>query len=65
VWKAAALYQALPSSELKVEGDRLFAGCGTSSAIELLELQLEGKKRTSAADFIRGYHPLPGEKLGQ
>jgi methionyl-tRNA formyltransferase len=64
VWKAKALDQVVPSLELRVEGDRLFVGCGAGTAIELLELQLEGKKRTSAADFIRGYRPLPGEKLG-
>jgi methionyl-tRNA formyltransferase len=64
VWKAGALDRTLSSSELKVEDDRLFAGCGEGTAIELFELQLEGKKRTSAADFIRGYRPLPGEKLG-
>jgi methionyl-tRNA formyltransferase len=64
VWKAAALDRALPSSELKMEGDRLFVGCGHGTSLELLELQLEGKKRTYAADFLRGYRPLPGEKLG-
>jgi methionyl-tRNA formyltransferase len=64
LWQAGALNSTLLPSELKIEGDRLFAGCGGSTAIELLELQLEGKKRTSAADFIRGYRPLPGEKLG-
>ena len=64
VWKASALDRKLKSSELKVEDDRLFVGCGQGGAIELLELQLEGKKRTSAADFIRGYRPAPGEKLG-
>ena len=64
VWKASALDRALPSSELMVEGGRLLVGCGERTAIELLEAQLEGKKRTSAADFIRGYRPLPGEKLG-
>ncbi|MGC1430986.1 MAG: hypothetical protein WA811_01960 [Candidatus Sulfotelmatobacter sp.] len=37
---------------------------GLGTAIELLELQLEGKKRSSAADFIRGYRPATGEKLG-
>ncbi len=64
VWKAAALDRALPSSELKVDGDCLLVGCGESTAIELLEVQLEGKKRTSAADFIHGYLPRPGETLG-
>jgi methionyl-tRNA formyltransferase len=64
VWEADALHRVLPSSELTIEGDRLFVGCGGNTAIELFELQVEGKKRTSASDFLRGYRPLPGEKLG-
>jgi methionyl-tRNA formyltransferase len=64
IWKAAAVDRALPLSELKIDGEHLFVGCGQGTAIELLELQVEGKKRTSASDFIRGYRPLPGEKLG-
>jgi methionyl-tRNA formyltransferase len=64
VWRASAIDCALPVSELQVDGNRLLVGCGEGSAIGILDLQLEGKKRTSAADFIRGYHPLPGEKLG-
>jgi methionyl-tRNA formyltransferase len=64
IWKAAALNRILPSSEMKAEGERLFAGCGHGTALEILELQVEGKKRTTAADFIRGYRPLPNEKLG-
>ncbi|MGA9308161.1 MAG: methionyl-tRNA formyltransferase [Candidatus Sulfotelmatobacter sp.] len=64
VWKASALELALAPSELKVEDDCLFVGSGQGTAVELLELQLEGKKRTSASDFIRGYRPSPGEKLG-
>jgi methionyl-tRNA formyltransferase len=65
IWQAGALNSTLLPSELKIEGDRLFAGCGGSTAIEFLELQIEGKKRTSAADFIRGYRPLPREKLSE
>jgi len=30
----------------------------------MLEIQLEGKKRTTAHDFVQGYRPKPGEKLG-
>jgi methionyl-tRNA formyltransferase len=62
--RAVALDRALRSAELRMEGDRLFVGCGRGTAIELFELQLEGKKRISASDFLRGYRPLPGEKLG-
>jgi methionyl-tRNA formyltransferase len=64
VWKADALNRSLPLSELKVESDHLLVGCGEATALELLELQLEGKKRTSASDFVRGYRLLPGERLG-
>jgi methionyl-tRNA formyltransferase len=64
VWKAAAsLDRALPLSELKLEGNHLLVGCGGGTVIELLEVQLEGKRRSSAAEFIRGYRPLPGERL--
>jgi methionyl-tRNA formyltransferase len=64
VRKARALNFDLVSAELKIEGDHLFAGCAEATAIELLELQLEGKKPSTAADFVRGYHPRAGEKLG-
>jgi methionyl-tRNA formyltransferase len=64
VWKAVLVEAFLSSSELRADGDHLLVGCGNNTAIELLELQLEGKKRTSADDFLRGYRPQPGEKLG-
>jgi methionyl-tRNA formyltransferase len=44
----------LPPGELHVEGDRLFAAAGSSTRLELLEVQLEGKKRMPVADFLRG-----------
>lgn len=64
IWKAGAVDRALPLCELKVEGDRVLVGCGEGTVIELLEVQLEGKKRCPAADFIRGHRPRPGERLG-
>jgi methionyl-tRNA formyltransferase len=64
IWKAQVVHRKLPAGELSVEADRLFVGCGHDTALELLEVQLEGKKRSSAADFVRGYRPKPGEKLG-
>ena len=64
IWQATAIDRNLPTSELQLEGSHLLVGCGHGSTLELLELQLEGKKRTSTGDFIRGYRPLSGEKLG-
>jgi methionyl-tRNA formyltransferase len=65
VWKAAACNRQLAPSELTAEGGQLLVGCGQQTSIELLELQLEGKKRISAADFIRGYRLQTGERLGE
>ena len=62
--KARPAADALPVAELDARADRLLVGCGRNTSLELLEIQLEGKKRTSAQDFVRGYRPHPGEKLG-
>jgi methionyl-tRNA formyltransferase len=62
--RASAVTGVLAPAELAVEGDRFLVGCGQGTTIEIFELQLEGKKRSSAADFIRGYRPRSGEKLG-
>ena len=64
VWAAKPSPSETAPGELTVQGDRLFVGSGKSTALELLELQPEGKKRMAARDFIHGYHPTTGEKLG-
>jgi methionyl-tRNA formyltransferase len=43
---------------------RLLVGCGSSSVIELDEVQLEGKRRMSAAELLRGFQINTGESLG-
>jgi len=61
----------LPPGEIAVEGTRLLVGCGTGSskdtdtALELIEIQLEGKRRMTAQEFINGYRPKSGDHLGQ
>ncbi len=54
----------LTPGEIELGADYLFAGCGDSTAIEVLELQPEGKRRMSTRDFINGYRPKTGEKFG-
>ena len=49
---------------LIVEDHRLFAGCAEDTWLELLELQLEGKKRLTAAEFLRGATHAANTKLG-
>lgn len=48
---------------VQVERDRLFVDCGGNTRLELLEVQLEGKKRMPAAEFLRGYQLKSGDKL--
>jgi methionyl-tRNA formyltransferase len=64
VWDAKPVQRSLAESELLVESDRLLVGCGDGTAMELAEIQLEGKKRMAVRDFIHGYRLSSGEKLG-
>ncbi|HYM79204.1 MAG TPA: methionyl-tRNA formyltransferase [Candidatus Dormibacteraeota bacterium] len=64
ILNAHPTHEGVPPSELRVFGDRLLLGCGQNTSVELLELQLEGKKRSTAQSFINGYHPTHSEKLG-
>jgi methionyl-tRNA formyltransferase len=50
---------------LQLEAHRLLVACGQQTALELLEVQPEGKKRMPARDFLNGYRPQSGEVLGQ
>jgi methionyl-tRNA formyltransferase len=55
----------LGPGEVAVEGTRLVAGCGQGTALELIEIQMEGKRRMLAREFINGYHAKTGDHLGQ
>jgi methionyl-tRNA formyltransferase len=70
IWSAKAVSPKimgndLKPGELRSEGDLVLAGCGEHTALELLEVQIEGKKRTPARDFVNGYRPFAGERLGK
>ncbi|MGH9606751.1 MAG: methionyl-tRNA formyltransferase [Terracidiphilus sp.] len=50
--------------EIRVQEHRLFASCAEETWIELIEVQLEGKKRLAAAEFLRGTPHAAGARLG-
>ena len=50
---------------IRIEQHRLYIRCGTGTWLELVELQLEGKKRMGAVDFLRGYSLKSGDRLGE
>jgi methionyl-tRNA formyltransferase len=60
---ARTAYQGEPG-ELIVDAGRLFFACGDNFALEIVELQFEGKKRATAAEFLHGFQLKPGERLG-
>src|SRR6266536_33797 len=53
----------LDPGEIAVEGAWLIAGCGQGTVLELIEIQMEGKRRMLAREFINGYRPKIGEYL--
>jgi methionyl-tRNA formyltransferase len=48
---------------LVAEHGRLLVACGQGTLLEAKEIQLEGRKRLSARDFLNGVRVLPGEKV--
>jgi methionyl-tRNA formyltransferase len=50
--------------KLTVRGDDLLVVCNEGSLLALDEVQLEGKKRMTAAEFMRGFQVKSGERLG-
>ncbi len=50
--------------ELVALDDRLLVVCGGMSVLELKEVQMEGKKRMPAAEFLHGHQVKGGERLG-
>jgi methionyl-tRNA formyltransferase len=62
IFRTVAGERILAAGILAVESDRLVVGTGEGS-LEILELQLEGKKRMPAADFLRGTHIVTGDSF--
>ncbi|MGC1460749.1 MAG: methionyl-tRNA formyltransferase [Terracidiphilus sp.] len=50
--------------QIHIENHQLFAACGGETWLELLEVQLEGKKRMAAAEFLRGTPLAENARLG-
>lgn len=61
---AAGRTQVKPGVIMEARGDALTVSCGGSTALRLVEVQLEGKQRVSARDFINGMRVQAGESLG-
>ena len=60
---ASDLTTALPGTLLPGK-NRLSVACGSGTVVEILELQLEGRKRVTAAAFLNGQRLHDNERLG-
>ncbi|MFN2499909.1 MAG: methionyl-tRNA formyltransferase [Pyrinomonadaceae bacterium] len=69
VWNAEpgeeAHHSAAPGEVIAAHGDDLIVSCGEKTALRLLEVQLEGKRRMVARDFLNGTHLQIGDRFGQ
>ena len=50
--------------QLRVQEGRLLVACGNGAALELLEVQAEGRRAMPAAEFLRGHPRLAEQRLG-
>ena len=68
IWSAAPVIgQVSPGQEpgtLLLDRGTLRVVCGQGTLLEIHELQLEGRKRLPARDFLNGVRPSRGERLG-
>lgn len=60
--KVSTLHSTYPGKVISL--NPLIIGCGDGTSLELLEVQIEGKKRMSAADFARGFRLSEKTVLG-
>ena len=53
IYNAKLSDQKIPEKNILIADNKLFVGTKTN-ALELIELQMEGKKRIMANDFLKG-----------
>lgn len=68
IWKAREVQSSMSNVQnfgavLEAKGDNLIISCGDETALNIVELQLEGKKRMNVRDFLNGIKINIGEKL--
>lgn len=66
VHRAEALHSGagLAPGLIAVDGAHLLVGAGQETALDLIEVQIEGKRRMTVQEFINGYRPKSGDILG-
>ena len=66
IWKSRVVNEGWggQSGQMIVQKKRLLVGCGEATTLELIEVQVEGRKRMPAEAFLNGQQLLDHETLG-
>lgn len=68
IWRAESVSFVFDSESGKVlaaQGDELIVSCGGQTALRLIEVQPEARKRIGVRDFINGMHVKVGDRFGK
>jgi methionyl-tRNA formyltransferase len=69
IWRAQPASSASPDAQpgevIAARGDELIVQCGEQTALRLLEVQPEARKRLAVRDFINGLHVKVGDRFGK
>jgi methionyl-tRNA formyltransferase len=69
IWRAQPIkstaLDALPGEVITARADDLIVNCGEQTALRLLEVQAEARKRMPVRDFINGLHVKVGDRFGK
>ena len=63
IWKAKAVTLNVPAGHLHHAQKHLYIGCANGTALDLLEVQLEGRKRMPVPVFLNGFTLTENEPL--
>ena len=61
----AVTSEIAPGEVIVAVGDELVVNCGNKTALRVLEVQPEARKRLAARDFINGMHVKVGDRFGK
>ncbi|PWT88083.1 MAG: methionyl-tRNA formyltransferase [Blastocatellia bacterium] len=67
IWNAEPLHRETsvqPGEVITAHGDDLIVACGNNTALRLIDVQPEAKRRMSARDFLNGQHLKAGDRFG-
>jgi methionyl-tRNA formyltransferase len=71
IWRAAVVETPASGAVetagtvIAANGDDLLVQCGDQTALRLLEVQPESKRRMSVRDFLNGTHLKVGDRFGE